>query len=445
MKNIYGLLLTLAVMATLVTSCMKDDDEIQSSPECVITKFTVGDIDTEVSIKLASGKDTIVTRTIGGSSVAFNIDQINNKIYSVDSLPSWVDISGVIPTVNSTGYVYIKEGDETDFHQFASGTDSVDFTKPVKFLIIATDGVSTKEYTAQIFKKDSEADSLAWKAVEGADLQLEGAHRTLTLADRIYVFSESEGQAIVTSSSFLSEGASWRKPAQLTCEQGSVDWTSVVAYDGYLYALNSEGRICRSTNDERGETWSVVSDRVFVRLLGTDELYLYACDDSGIWGSADLQNWAECGSSDLDMLPETNIATVSYVSKTNPAMRNAVMCGLTSANSDNAVVWYKVSSANESINQKWNYVQVAADNVYACPKLDNLSIICHNAEMYAIGGNNAGIYVSADNGISWHLQTKKKLLPAEVTGQSTPASMVAGNGYLWLIQSGGKVWRGKIG
>lgn len=445
MKNIYGLLLSLAVMATLATSCMKDDDEIQSSPECVITKFTVGDIDTEVSIKLASGKDTIVTRTIGGSSVAFNIDQINNKIYSVDSLPSWVDISGVIPTVNSTGYVYIKEGDETDFHQFASGTDSVDFTKPVKFLIIATDGVSTKEYTAQIFKKDSEADSLAWKAVEGADLQLEGAHRTLTLADRIYVFSESEGQAIVTSSSFLSEGASWRKPAQLTCEQGSVDWNSVVAYNGYLYALNTEGHICRSTNDERGETWSVVSDRVFARLLGTDELYLYACDESGIWGSADLQNWAECGSSDLDMLPETNIATVSYVSKTNSAMRNAVMCGLTSANSDNAVVWYKVSSANESINQKWNYVQVAADNVYACPKLDNLSIICHNAEMYAIGGNNAGIYVSADNGISWHLQTKKKLLPAEVTGQSTPASMVAGNGYLWLIQSGGKVWRGKIG
>lgn len=445
MKNIYGLLLSLAVMAALATSCMKDDDEIQSSPECVITKFTVGDIDTEVSIKLASGKDTIVTRTIGGSSVAFNIDQINNKIYSVDSLPSWVDISGVIPTVNSTGYVYIKEGDETDFHQFASGTDSVDFTKPVKFLIIATDGVSTKEYTAQIFKKDSEADSLAWKAVEGADLQLEGAHRTLTLADRIYVFGESEGQAIVTSSSFLSEGASWRKPAQLTCEQGSVDWTSVVAYNGYLYALNTEGHICRSTNDERGETWSVVSDRVFARLLGTDELYLYACDESGIWGSADLQNWAECGSSDLDMLPETNIATVSYVSKTNSAMRNAVMCGLTSANSDNAVVWYKVSSANESINQKWNYVQVAADNVYACPKLDNLSIICHNAEMYAIGGNNAGIYVSADNGISWHLQTKKKLLPAEVTGQSTPASMVAGNGYLWLIQSGGKVWRGKIG
>ncbi|MBO5749902.1 MAG: hypothetical protein J6R36_03030 [Bacteroidaceae bacterium] len=445
MKNIYGLLLSLAVMAALATSCMKDDDEIQSSPECVITKFTVGDIDTEVSIKLASGKDTIVTRTIGGSSVAFNIDQINNKIYSVDSLPSWVDISGVIPTINSTGYVYIKEGDETDFHQFVSGTDSVDFTKQVKFLVIATDGVSTKEYTAQIFKKDSEADSLAWKTVDGADLQLEGAHRTLTLADRIYVFSESEGQAVVTSSSFLSEGASWRKPAQLTCEQGSVDWNSVVAYDGYLYALNTEGHICRSTNDERGETWSVVSDRVFTRLLGTDELYLYACDESGIWGSADLQNWAECGSSDLDMLPETNIATVSYVSKTNPAMRNAVMCGLTSANSDNAVVWYKVSSANESINQKWNYVQVAADNVYACPKLDNLSIICHNAEMYAIGGNNAGIYVSADNGISWHLQTKKKLLPAEVTGQGTPASMVAGNGYLWLIQSGGKVWRGKIG
>lgn len=445
MKNIYGLLLSLVAVATLATSCLKDDDEIVTGPECVITKFTVGDIDTEVSIKLADGRDTIVTRTIGGSSVAFNIDQINNKIYSVDSLPSWVDISGVIPTINSTGYVFVKEDGEADFRQFASGTDSIDFTKPVKFMVIATDGVSTKEYTAQIFKKDSETDSLAWKVVEGADLQLEGAHRTLTLADRIYVFSESEGQAVVTSSSFLSEGASWRKPAQLVCEQGSVDWTSVVAYDGNLYALNSEGRICRSSNDERGETWSVVSDRTFVRLLGADGLYIYACDENSIWGSADLQNWAECGSSDLDMLPETNIASVSYESKTNPSMRNAMMCGLTSADSKNAVVWYKVSSANENINQKWNYVQVAAENEYACPKLDNLSIICYRAELFAIGGNNEGIYISADNGISWHLQTEKKMLPAEVAGQSTPASMTVGEGYLWLIQSGGKVWRGKIG
>lgn len=445
MKNIYRLILSLAAVAVLTTSCLESEDEIASSPECVITQFTVADIDSEVTVKLADGRDTTVTRTIGGGSVAFNIDHINNKIYSVDSLPNWADISGVIPTISSTGYVYIKEDGETDFSRFTSGTDSVDFTKPVKFLVIATDGVSTKEYTAQIFKKDSETDSLAWKAVEGADLQLEGAHRTLTLADRIYVFSESGGQAVVTSSSFLSEGASWRRPAQLTCEQGSVDWTSVVVYDGYLYALNSEGRICRSSNDERGETWSVVSDRTFVRLLGTDELYIYACDENCIWGSTDLQNWAECGSSDLNMLPETNIASVSYESKTNPAMRNVVMCGLTAANADNAVVWYKVSSANESINQKWNYVQVTAENEYACPKLDNLSIIYHKAELFAIGGNNEGIYLSADNGISWHLQTEKKMLPAEVAGQSTPASMTTGDGYLWLIQSGGKVWRGKIG
>ena len=231
----------------------------------------------------------------------------------------------------------------------------------------------------------------------------------------------------------------------MTCEQGSVDWTSVVVYGDYLYALNSEGNICCSTNEERGEVWSVVSDRSFARLLGADGLYIYACDDDCIWASADLQNWAECGSSDMNMLPEECIGMVSYVSKTNSAIRTAVMCGLTAQNGDNAVAWYKVSSADESINQKWNYVQVTAENNFGCPKLDNMSIAYHKGEIFAIGGNNEGIYISADNGITWHLQTEKKLLPAEVAGQSVPASMTTGDGCLWLIQSGGKVWRGVIG
>ena len=445
MKNIFRFLLPLVAVAALVASCMKDENEVVSSPECVITAFTVGDINSDVDIKLADGRDTTVTRTIGGSTIRFNIDQINGRIYAVDSLASWADITGVLPSVSSTGYVYVKEEGDTDFRTFTNGSDSIDFTKSVKFMVVALDGVSTKEYTAQMFKKDNETDSLVWKAVEGVDLQLEGAHRTLTLDDRIYVFSQKDGQPMVTSTSFLSDGASWRKPAQMTCGQGSVDWTSVAVYGGSLYALNSEGCICRSSNEERGEVWSVVSDRSFVRLLGADGLYIYACDGNCIWASTDLQNWTECGDSDMDMLPEECIGMVSYVSKTNSAMRNAVMFGLTAQNGNNAVVWYKVSSADESVNQKWNYVQVTAENAYGCPKLDNMSVAYHKGEIFAIGGSNEGIYISADNGITWHLQTEKKLLPAEVADQSVPASMVAGDGYLWLIQSGGKVWRGVIG
>jgi hypothetical protein len=121
------------------------------------------------------------------------------------------------------------------------------------------------------------------------------------------------------------------------------------------------------------------------------------------------------------------------------------MGGLTASNEENAVLWFKISSGDENLDQKWNYIQVTEENLYGCPKMENLSMAYYKNEIYAIGGNNEGIYISADNGISWHLQTKKKMLPAEIIGQNAPASIVSGNGYIWIIQSGGKVWRGKIG
>lgn len=446
MKNIYKLFLSFAAAGTLLTSCLKDEEEtIQSSPECVITDFNIGDISTDVTVKLANGKDTVITKVIGGSGVSFNIDQVNNRIYSVDSLPMWANITNVVPTLSTTGYVYVKEYTDTDFRAFASGSDSLDFTQPVKLLVVATDGVSKKEYTAQIFKKESETDSLDWKIVDGANLQLEGKHRSLTFQDRIYVFYDNGGVPTVTSSSFLSNGASWRNPAPMNCNEAAMDWSSVVAFGDKLYALNENGNICQSTNEERGETWTVVSDRIFKRLLAADGNYIYACDEDCIWGSTDLQNWNDCGSNDMDMLPESYITAVSYPSRTNPFMKTVVMGGLTEQNSDNAVIWHKVSSADPSIDQSWNYIQVTDENSYGCPKLENLSMAHHKSEIFAIGGNNEGIYISEDNGITWHMQTSKKMLPAEVVGQSAVTSITSGNGYLWLIQSGGKVWKGKIG
>ena len=444
MKNIYVFLLSLVTAGLLVTSCIKDED-IQTQPECVITDFSINDIETEVTIQLADGRDSIITRVIGGESIRFNINQIENKIYSVDSLPKWADITGIVPKVSTTGYVYVKEASDSTFRYFASGNDSIDFTKPVKFLVMASDGVSSKEYTAQIFKRESETDSLVWRPVEGVDLQLEGKHHSLVFADRIYVFSENDGTPTVTSSSFLSEGASWRKPEPITCKQGIINWESVVSYGEKLYAINSDGKICHSTNEERGVTWTVASERTFTKLLSADKNYIYACDDNAIWASTDLENWKECGSYDLDMLPTSCFASISYPSKTNPSISMSVMGGLTASNEENAVLWFKISSDDENLDQKWNYIQVTEENLYGCPKMENLSMAYYKNEIYAIGGNNEGIYISADNGISWHLQTKKKMLPAEITGQSAPASIVSGNGYIWIIQSGGKVWKGKIG
>ncbi len=438
MRNIRILWLSLCA-AMVVSSCIKED-EVETSPLCYITSFSVGDIKTELTVKLANGNDTVITKTIGGDEIYFNTNQIQKTIWSVDTLPNWVDLTKVIPTVGSSGYVFIKESDDETFMTFNNGVDTVDFTKPVEFKVIATDGISSKTYTAHIFQHEDATDSLVWNKVSGVDLTLEGKHRTLLLEDRIYVFAENNGSPSVTSSSFLSEGASWRKTAALP---EGIDWQSITVFNNKMYAINTEGYICSSTNDERGETWSVVSDQKFVRLLSADNLYLYAYDGEKIMGTTDLQNWIACGNSDLDMLPEGSVASMSYQTKTNTSLYTAVMGGLNANNSDKAVMWYKISSLDESINQSWSYIQVTADNSYGLPALDNLSIVHYDRTLMAIGGDYEGIYLSKDNGITWRLQTTTKLLPEDMQ-KDAPASMVIGNGYLWIIQSGGNVWKGKL-
>ncbi len=438
MRNIRIFWLSLCA-AMVVSSCIKEDD-IETSPLCYITDFSVGDINTDITMKLANGNDTIITKTIGGEEIYFNINQVQKTIWSVDSLPNWVDLTKVIPTVSSSGYVFIKESGDETFMPFNNGVDTVDFTKPVDFMVMATDGISTKTYTAQIFQHEDETDSLVWNKVSGTDLTLEGKHRTLLLGDRIYVFAESNGSPSVTSSSFLSEGASWRKVAVLP---EGIDWQSITVFNNKMYAINAEGNICSSTNDERGETWNVVSDQKFTRLLAADNLYLYAYDGEKIMGTTDLQNWIVCGNSDLNMLPEGSVTSMSYQTKTNTSLYTAVMGGVNANNSDYAVMWYKISSLDESTNQLWSYIQVTADNPYGLPALDNLSMVHHDRTLMAIGGDYKGIYSSKDNGITWRLQTTNKLLPKDMP-KDVPASMVIGNGYLWIIQSGGNVWRGKL-
>lgn len=445
MKNIYVLILSLCAMM-LVTSCLTED-EMETTPECFIASLRVGDIATDIPTKLSDGTDTIITKTIDGNDVYFNINQLTGDITAVDSLPEWVNLSRVVPTFTYTGAGIFIQRDSL-YYRFINGSDSLDFSKPANILVIASDGYSAKRYTVKINKRKGEVDSLAWAKPVGLDLQLEGKHRTVVLADRMYVFAENGETPTVTSSSFLSEGASWRKPATLKCEKGLIDWQSVTVFGGKMYALTTDGVLCETTNEERGENWTPVetSAETFVRLLSADNNYLYAFDGEKIVGTKDLSEWMECGSADMNMLPETCVFSTYYTSRTNYSMSNVVMGGLNGNNDKNAVIWYKVSSADPIMDQAWNYVQVTGENEYGCPKLANFSMTFFNDELYAIGGEYEGLYTSADNGISWRLVEEKRMLPDDFDRQSgKPASLVAGNGCLWIIQSGGNVWCGKMG
>ena len=121
------------------------------------------------------------------------------------------------------------------------------------------------------------------------------------------------------------------------------------------------------------------------RLLAADAYYLYAFNGTSIISTENLESWTEEETNDAEMLPETSIHSLTYPSGTNQNLQVAVMTGVSSQNTNNAVTWCKTSTLEESTNQPWAYIQVTGDNAYGMPHFDYPSVTYYNGALYAIG------------------------------------------------------------
>lgn len=424
-------------MTGSVSSCISSDD-VEETPQCVITSFSVGDITTTLYTTASDGTDSTYTRTIGGSSIKFNIDQINGHIYSVDSLPSWTNLTRVVPSISCSGTLYAKLNNDDTYYVVTSGSDSIDLSTPMDFLVVATDGVSSRHYTAVIYKYSANADSLLWTPVEN-NLQLTASQKLVSYNGQLYVFADYEGEQSVSISQ---DGSIWSDPATLQYTTDSIDLNSIIIFDAKMYATNGNHSIYSS---EDGIRWSVASDKPVEYLFASDSVYLYAFDGNKIIATRDLVSWDTCGENNIDKIPERCISAVSYPTRTNQSLYVCVCVGLTDSVQDNAAVWYKVTADEASSNQTWDYITVTAENENPLPALQNLSVLYYDNALYAFGGNNDIFYKSEDNGITWWEVTQYQYLPSDAIAYKPIASAIEGY-YIYMIQTDdegkAKVWKG---
>ena len=443
-----------AVMLTLV-SCLKDR-EVVTYPQCAITSFTIGNITTKFYTKTADGlNDSTYTRVIDGKSIAFNIDQLKGEIESVDSIIGWADISRVVPTITYSGVLYCKQRGWDDFYWFSAGTDSVDFTQDVEFMVISTDDKNSRVYKAKLNKANLIVDSLYWTDRSATGLTLNGKHRSVVLDKQIYTFADNGGAPTVTM--FDTEAdATWTTPETLTGSAATLDIASIVVFQDKFYGLDADGHLYSSTAETQGSVWMAVGSETFDRLLCADKTYLYAFDGSKIVQSSDLMTWTANGTADMDKLPASPIQSAAYASQTNASMQHVVMVGLTGTTEKSSVTWYKVSSAESDSNQPWNYIPAPTGSDYILPAMENMTMVRLGNQLLAFGGADANVgdtkmayktlYSSVDQGLSWQPFTTKKSLPKELNeNPSLEVSAVVVGSQIWLMQSGGKVWCGEIG
>ena len=427
-------------MASLSSCLNTEDDNVTTNPECAIIAFTIDNIKTATTVKNQAGNDSLYYRTIQGSDIKFNIDQVNNIITSVDSLPHWADLTHVVPSYSAYGNVFVLMNNQ--YYLMTSGKDSIDFSEPVDLMTVASDGLGTKHYKVKINKSTSDIDTLVWDSLTLNNLQLNAAHRLLALDDRLVVLS---GDNTATTATLSADGVVWTAPASTS---DAIDIQSVIVFKNQLYALRSDNVVVTSAD---GINWDAEGDGQLVadRLLGADANYAYLVINDTIFSTTDWNRDAMRvnGTADIDMLPTRNLSIVSNATKTNQSLRNVVMVGTTDAVTDKSVVWYKVASAQAANDQQWQYIQVTVDNPYPLPYADVVNVVRYDDRLVAYLADGNGLhdfYSSDDWGITWRKMTRFVSAPEALTAQ--PSSVTVMGGKLWLIQSGEKpmVWKGTL-
>lgn len=430
-------------MSISTTACMDDDTTTETSPECVVTSFSAGKITSNVVEKEydkdGNATDVIRTKSISGSDIHFNIDHVKGHIYTTDSLPSWVDLSKVTLSFVCYGSLYYKVPDEADlYYRLTSGSDSIDVSKTVDLLCVATDGVARKAYKLDIYKHKVATDTLVWKTLS-SDLSIVGSSRLYNTNGKVMAFAHDGNGRNVCTATDETDGSTWSEPISIPVES-----SSVIMKGSTFYGTDAEGFIYTSAD---ASTWSKASNRQVDRLLAADNNNVYALAGSSIIGSADMATWTEAGKADIDMLPDSYSSYAYYTSKTNDDICIAVMAGISSHNSHNGVTWYKQTSTLTDSDMPWAYIEVTADNTYGMPRLDNMSMTRYEGSLYVAGSieeKYVRMYRSDDNGISWHQLSAKYPMPASLSTQQGKASVVAVGSQLWIIQENGNIWKGSI-
>ena len=246
MKKIKTTYLLIATLLGLTACSQTDDTTVTLYDDAAIGSFTLGNVK-----RVVNG----VKSTVAGSTYTFHIDQMTRTIYNTDSLPVGCDVSRVvcsIATYNNSGAFLISE-DETTMTYY-NGTDSIDFTKPRKFRVIASSGNGYNDYTIKVNVHKQVPDSIVWNTSMRRDLP--GAESTLfesktVMKNDVFVCLVDNNSYYVLSESTDPLGPWDSKPVTFPFEP---QVNSLTATSDALYMLDENGQLFKST--DMGDSWS---------------------------------------------------------------------------------------------------------------------------------------------------------------------------------------------
>lgn len=438
-KFIYGLLWA-AVCVGLglsMESCGSDDDNntSQTSNTCVVTAAVLGGITCEVHTLSSAGLDSVYEVTLTGSNYPLQIDNVNNRIFLLDSLPAGCDISRV--TMASFTYqgrsVAIRSLHTAEDTTFVA-SDSTDYTLPRLITVFASDG-SSRSYTVELMVHKESGEEMNWQCITRLEELGQLQEQKLVAASQgLYLFGRKEGQCVMLFSA--DEGQTWASSAP----DKDLMVRSVCMVGEDFYALDAAGNVLCSTD---GLAWTVRGTQLFNALIaGPDRLF--GLSGGQIWSSTDAgEAWVQDEMADEALLPGTEWCGVVLPSRTNEGFSDVLLTGVDTEGMPS--LWRRTLDASGRYSFAWNsLVGTFADQTYPC--LKSTAAVVYDEVPLLVGldadGLLPGIYLSRDRGATW-LATEIECPEADAASSVGVASDV--DGRLFLTFGGtGQVWRGRL-
>lgn len=234
-------------IALFLSSCLNSDEQEYDIPkDCQITAFSLS-------------SDSVP----GLSAVKFVIDQVNGRIFNPDSMPYGTEIEKVVCTVSRANGLYSIEVTQEalpDSTYFWNTKDSLDFSKPVKFVTMAYDMITKKTYTAQVNIHQQVPDSMSWELLNS---NLPGfpakEQKVVTWGgegndESYYMYTQSTdaGNGYSLHVAPVSNPNSWTELAMEGLPAGEARLSQMTGYEDALYVPTTKGELYRSVD---GQKW----------------------------------------------------------------------------------------------------------------------------------------------------------------------------------------------
>ena len=225
-------ILMLAALLSCV-SCLKDDNSYKT-PQAAITSFTIGYYNVKFHDMNIHGRDTLVNIREGGIMYPMSIDQVNNRIFNVDSMAYGSDLSGVTTTVYGNGTIGYRYMDDPMVKYLWRSQDSIDFTRKVQFVVQSTDGSFDRVYDVQVNIRKVFPDSLIWSAPDTVGFPVLSGLSSAVRNDSVFCFgTDTLGAPTVSFRSVT--GGNWTGANAMAGITGT-DWSHrVTVCNGKFY------------------------------------------------------------------------------------------------------------------------------------------------------------------------------------------------------------------